>query len=601
MDSSGLNSIGCGKGAVNATLVMQRLIIGLVPEDFHPGLDVVAGPWCFLERPQDFDTWAELPFVLDVRGSGSGAHMAFAHCAEYRDRLFPRIVVELNRLNRSAYSHEFWRQLIDYWLITLVQIFFVAEHTAAELAKTYGNRPLLVELSPLHVGWRFKDTEAFIEGALHNLDFFVWVLSRAIERQPGTHWTLSYSTQGDIVYGGGATGETSVTKATLRRLLWAVRARLAPRCFGVYGLSGWRAILLSILLSCKPPISPPLRGGPKTIPGGNEGAATLLGVPDDNFLDLALSALPDSFQNVAAIPSLGWRYVKGKMRIVGNIVVISDTVKKAIALARESGEVVLGSQHGACYGDLAVPATATVEFALDGFITWGWSRHPFWQGNFLPLVSPHLSRFRHKRLTDELIMIGVNIPLFYPRIEGTYGTKQVLQYVRAKVWFLERIDQCIFARLKYRPHLYPYMMSDVAYLKRKFPQLRLLQQRPEVSLQSCRLAVIDNPSTTLFQALAANVPTVAYWEPDYYEMHESAVQVYDGLRRAGILFNDARDAAAKVNAVWDRIDDWWGDPIVQAARQVWCDEYARSSGRWFSEWAGVLWNYRQEAKAEYVD
>ncbi|MDK9723673.1 MAG: hypothetical protein OEL88_02210 [Sterolibacteriaceae bacterium MAG5] len=576
----------------------RRLILGKVPADFDFAVDIPAGPWCFLDHPADFDQWSTYAFVPDIRAdlSHETSLTAFATCMEYRDRFFPLLRNRLNAENGLDYSESFWRELLDYWLITYIQILFVAQHTAQGLVDQYGDLDLTVELSPNCACEQFRDTEHFIEGTVDNLDFFVWAVSRFLEVIAPNRWCVGYEeTHGPRMDSRSRMGDVRTWGRNWARRLWQrLLVLVAPRCIGVYSLSGWRLIVVSALLSLKPAISrvvlPRL-----TVPEGVRPAAKpvpLFGhLGDGRMMDIIYQGLPGSFRRIRSLPDLGWRIRPGKLRILGNRIVSSDSLKKSAALAREGGEFLIGCQHGSGYGDLDLPPTAIVEFALDAFITWGWAYHPRYACRYLPLSTPHLQKIVHRQASRDILFVGLLIPLFYPRIEGSYGKDIVIRYVRDKIRFLEALHTGLRGRVLYRPHLYPHTMNEIPYLQAHFPSLRILTRRPEEELAKCCMAVIDNPSTMFYQALSANVPTVAYWQRDLYQMHSRAATLYDDLRRAGILFEDAEAAAAHINAISANVSVWWQQPHVQEARARWCNEYALSRPDWFRTWTQSLWNF----------
>ena len=75
-------------------------------------------------------------------------------------------------------------------------------------------------------------------------------------------------------------------------------------------------------------------------------------------------------------------------------------------------------------------------------------------------------------------------------------------------------------------------------------------------------------------ALAANVPTIAYWDRSIWPMTDEALARLDLLAEAGIWQPSAEAAAAKVREVWDNPARWWLDERVQSARRAFCREHA---------------------------
>ena len=94
---------------------------------------------------------------------------------------------------------------------------------------------------------------------------------------------------------------------------------------------------------------------------------------------------------------------------------------------------------------------------------------------------------------------------------------------------------------------------------------------------SCRLLVLDHNCTTLLQALAANVPTIAFWTRDVWPQTPEAGAWIDALAEVGIWQPTAESAAAKVYEVWDDPLVWWRSEAVQRVRRDFCRGHARTA------------------------
>ena len=95
-------------------------------------------------------------------------------------------------------------------------------------------------------------------------------------------------------------------------------------------------------------------------------------------------------------------------------------------------------------------------------------------------------------------------------------------------------------------------------------------------LLQCRLVVLDHHGTTLLQAFAAHVPTVLFWDREAWGLCPEAEALLDRLAEAGIWFPTAESAAMHIREIWDHVPDWWNSEKVLAARQAWCQSYART-------------------------
>jgi putative transferase (TIGR04331 family) len=98
------------------------------------------------------------------------------------------------------------------------------------------------------------------------------------------------------------------------------------------------------------------------------------------------------------------------------------------------------------------------------------------------------------------------------------------------------------------------------------------------------MAVLDYPGTTLAEVLAANIPTICFWNSEQWLLAPGAQPLFDRLKHAGILFERPEDAAIQVNAVSADIESWWQDPERQRARAEWCHTFAHTDRNWFLQW-----------------
>ena len=572
---------------------MSRLILSHIPDDFNPGTDIAAGAWCFMCRPKDFVYWGRLNFLDDPGESGLDRREILQQCVDFGERLLPEIARRLNAVNETQYSIHFWRRMTDWWLISLLQIMFLAQHKSLALKIAYGHLPLSVELLPYNIPWDFASTRDFNNRAVKRVEFFSWMLSRFIEASPGDAWCTRYRQDSESLSSTTSASKIGQIKEWVREQVWRLRVRMYPRCVGVYGLRGWRALLVSLTLSAKPPVKRSIhlnsaeeRARVQPVVQSNQ----IIHVLDEkSVIELAWQVMPATFKCLGSIPSARWKYRPGSVRVVGPTICTMDMVKYAVAQAREAGEIIIGSQHGAGYGDTMQSIVHFVEFNLDGFITWGWRSHPFCKANFIPLPSPLLSRRSHCGRSEELLFIGASAPLVRQAWDNWPETRGIFNYLFFKETFLIALGEKLIEKVLYRPQLGEGNLNELPFLQARFPNLRILDVLPEKRLYSSRLVILDNPSTMLSISLAANVPTICFWKPVDWEMTDEANMLYGRLNTAGILHSDPASAARKVQEIWPDVQGWWASENVQAARREWCREHAYSSPHWLWIWIRTLW------------
>ena len=123
-----------------------------------------------------------------------------------------------------------------------------------------------------------------------------------------------------------------------------------------------------------------------------------------------------------------------------------------------------------------------------------------------------------------------------------------------------------------------------------FPSLNVYRGKKSMheELNTSRLSIHSYNSTTFLETLSANFPTCLYWKPEFFELRKSAVPYFNILREAGILYDDPKAAAKKLNEIYEDPLSWWSTPEVQDARDKFCHQFARTNDNWIAEWKEEL-------------
>ena len=103
-----------------------------------------------------------------------------------------------------------------------------------------------------------------------------------------------------------------------------------------------------------------------------------------------------------------------------------------------------------------------------------------------------------------------------------------------------------------------------------------------------RLAIHTANETTYLETLAANFPTLVFWDPNFYEVRPELQVYFDALVGVGILHYTPESAAEKLNQVFKDPMAWWSSEEVQQARKFFCEHLALTSDDWFSQWQSEL-------------
>lgn len=588
--------------APRAAAARRRLVVGAIGPGFDPATDAVLGVSAFAGAETHFPDWQDLG-LAEPLASPAEVDADADDLAALVNHTIPGLAAELGRRHGVERGLAYWRVLLVWWLVDLASLcWFRFREVEAFLARHPG-QSFSADILPQDMPWDFPGNSEFLVAANGDVAFNAWVTSRVLTAlAPPTIRLRGLEAPHPAPPPAAAAPEGGG-----RRLLRAARARLEAggRCkvmtegsehrFGLkLQATVWEAVL-SAYLACLP-AKPAIRQAaevavPDHIPG--RFPAAFLEV----YRDAVRRTMPRMLgADFAALDrrAAARRYVPGKLSVRVSRFYLQPDVLFRTAHAVGNGEGVISVQHGCHFGTASSLAiVAESEYRNHAFITWGWTAQADYAGTFLALPSPQLApwRERHRETEPSLLFVANETLLTSPRIMPIGALFNRSAPYGGRVRFLGELAPQVLARALYRP--YPKSTGaadDRAHLSARFPGLRFCDEGFYQRLLGCRLAVLDNPGTVFYQAMAANVPMVAFWDRRAWPMCRQAEPFFERLRAAGILFDDAAAAAARVDAVWPDVAGWWNGAQVQPARRAWCDAYARTDRLWWWQWMKGLWS-----------
>ncbi len=250
-------------------------------------------------------------------------------------------------------------------------------------------------------------------------------------------------------------------------------------------------------------------------------------------------------------------------------------------------------QHGGGYGIFRFSAPELHETRLgDTFMVWGWREKETGGGRNLP--SPKLSSFvasqpPHAEGSDRMLFVLTAHMRYLLRFHSSSADVADEEYFRWQVRFLEAMPLRLRRFTVVRPYLEDYGHRTRDRLTERFGVLQWDGSKSFLhSLRASRLAVFDHSGTTFLEALRLNVPTILYWDSHLTEVRDEAESYFEGLRKAGILWDLPEAAAAKVEEIYDDPWAWWGSTVVQETRQIFVDRFASGRKDWVGFWVKAL-------------
>ncbi len=563
---------------------MRTILLSRAGPDFNPDGQVPIGPWCFVGVEEVYPQWEDLPFsdTFAEQGKLTAANMTY----RLSGSMAAKLGGALNKRHERNYSTIFWRFVLMPWILWVVDLTWRTWLHTQAFIDNHRDEQLAFPVYSDDVLWDFRSYQDFYARGFCGEAFSIWLFSQILDRLAPESWRrepqpfsppMPLTDNGDFL-------KTRRGDA-LRRLL-------LPRNFTHVAGIRYEKLIFGPLISLFPRrVAAPLNPDDGSYQPEQEFPEGFLDVLSWISEVMMPRYLREDFDELAR-QAFSKKFVPGSLR-VGAPDAANIPERFEVAAAIEHAERIVISQHGGGYGTFAMNADAAqMEYVQHAFFSWGWKAQANYPGNIRPLASPMLSKIRdkHKEREKTLILVGTRMTMDSPRIVSAPEPSEWIEYRREKIRFIEGLKQDPVDHFQYRAYKRAATaLEDEAYVRRHVAGLKTIDGDLRKAILRGRLLVIDHPTTTLNIAMAANIPTLAFWHDAAWPTCDQAKPYMDALRSCGVLFENASDAAVQANRVWDDVALWWRSSEVQEARQDFCQQYALTSRTWQWDWLKALY------------
>lgn len=252
-----------------------------------------------------------------------------------------------------------------------------------------------------------------------------------------------------------------------------------------------------------------------------------------------------------------------------------EVFKLYVANKIQTGTKYFVGQHGNNYGIHKYLNPTIEEITSDKFLTWGWNDK---------LVS-HIDTFIFKTVGKKKsynkngkILLIQDMP--YHRINFYDNTYEYVQYLNDQLKLYNNLSFDVKNLIEIRLH--NSSKSFNFYEKERWidNDKSITINYGEIDLyktiKNSRIVIFTYDSTGLLETLSLNIPTLIYINNNLEFIRESAMEYYQLLIDAGILYTSYDTISDKINQIYENVDKWWNDENVQKARITFCNNYSRT-------------------------
>ena len=245
----------------------------------------------------------------------------------------------------------------------------------------------------------------------------------------------------------------------------------------------------------------------------------------------------------------------------------SDDVFKAWAAQKvEQGSPLVIGQHGGGYGMGRWSFNQDHEITIcDRYLSWGWSEPG--QPKVKPVGQLKAKHPVEVRIAEQsgALLVTTTVPRLSYHMFSATVSRQWLDYFDDQCAFIENLPSHIREALTVRLYSQDYGWDQASRWRDHFPNLPLDEGQSDINnlIRKSRLFISTYNATTYLESFTMNVPSVIFWNPNHWELCDSAIPYFEELTRAGIFHETPESAAHHVAAIWNDIDAWWTSPVVR--------------------------------------
>ncbi len=189
------------------------------------------------------------------------------------------------------------------------------------------------------------------------------------------------------------------------------------------------------------------------------------------------------------------------------------------------------------------------------------------------------------------ILLVPTINSKFPRDLASYPLgEQMNFYFNDQFKFFNNLNSNVKEKLRLRLYKYDQGWEQEKYWKNNCREIKLANNNKNYSTEvsNSSLVVCTYIGRAFVELLAANIPTLIFWNQNYWEVNNNSLKDLENLKEVGIFHDNPINASNHLNYIFDQIDDWWFTDKVQKQRIEFCDKYAYYHPKIFRDMGNII-------------
>ena len=545
------------------------------------------GEWC--KRFSRKDQWKKidskvLPYHWDNRVK---LHSDYLYLQDFYEKLLHELADKLNQIHGTKHSVRYWRILIGPWLGYFIQIVFDRWSSIQDALHSFTiSGTIILDCNKdLFVPNDMKDFMMLVARA----DWNHYIYAEIITKYTNIHCTSLSNNQ---VFKSSCTVSKPSSRKKIKQSLVTFYDKISSffardtdaLFIGTY-LSRINEIMLSLSMNQFPRL---IRRAPiiKILVDDSQRKWKLFGEENQTeFEECVRNLIPqqipasymEGFSNLTEQEStLAWPS-RPKVIFTSNNYSTDDLFKVYVAEKTEQGSPLVLGQHGGGYGVYLWAFYEEHQLAIcDSFLSWGWTDvsepkvKPIGQlKTKTPIGVQHSKK-------NGIMLVMVKLPIQSYHLFSSPISSQWLDYFSDQCDFVDSLTDKIRDVITVRLKSDNSGWEPVSRWKDRFPNIVIDEGHFNIDnlVEKSRIYVSTYNATTFLESFTMNIPAVMFWNPEHWELRDSAIPFFDKLKEVGILHDTPESAAEHVNAIWEDVNLWWEGDLLQETLKSFKERYS---------------------------
>jgi len=227
-------------------------------------------------------------------------------------------------------------------------------------------------------------------------------------------------------------------------------------------------------------------------------------------------------------------------------------------------------QHGGLYFNDKFFFYEFPKKIFKNFVTLGFKKN----NNYLPVFFLKKNNIK-PNFNGKALYINYQFNIFRDRFY--YSAKKNYKFINYSIIFFCNLDKKVSHNILFKLYKYNPFGKVYELLKKKFNFNFVFKKNLFDSLIGCRINIITLDSTAILESLNINFPTIIFFNLKDVNLNTYGKNSYNLLKKADIFFDNPKDAAKKINEIWDNVENWWFEKERQKLVAEFCKRMCKRS------------------------